>query len=114
MKKLIQLTCILGLIFTTSCSSTKNINNSAKEDTTASQNIDNTGRDGSSFKKAIIVNSIKEEYEYVRKVCVNCTMLGQALAYNEKKPFDILRLKNAEGKEVAYYFDISKFFGKGF
>lgn len=114
MKKLIQLTCILGLIFTTSCSSTKNINNSTKEETTASENIDNTGRDGSSFEKAIIVKSIKEEYAYVKKNCINCTMLGQALAYNEKKPFDILRLKNAEGKEVSYYFDISIFFGKGF
>ncbi|MUU78489.1 hypothetical protein [Winogradskyella endarachnes] len=114
MKKLIQLTCIIGLIFTSSCSSTKNINNSEKEEITTSKNIDNTARDGSSFEKAIIVKSIKEEYVYVKKNCINCTMLGQALAYNDKKPFDILRLKNAEGKEVSYYFDISLFFGKGF
>lgn len=96
------------------CSTTKNINKTTKDETNTTQKIDNTGRDGSSFKKAIIVKSINEEYAYVKKDCINCTMLGQALVYNEKKPFDILRLKNADGKEVAYYFDISLFFGKGF
>ncbi|NRD19034.1 hypothetical protein HNV08_03160 [Winogradskyella eckloniae] len=114
MKTLAQIIGIVSLIIITSCSSTKTAKTATKAETNTSQSIDNTGRDGSSFEKAIIVKSISDEYAFVKKACVNCTLLGQALAYNDKKPFDILRLKNAEGETVSYYFDISLFFGKGF
>lgn len=69
-------------------------------------------RDGSSFEKAVLVNNIQEEYIYVRKNCEGCTVMGQALTYNKKIPFDILTCKKPDGQEVSYYFDISKFFGK--
>ncbi|RXJ50663.1 hypothetical protein [Gelidibacter gilvus] len=84
----------------TSCSSTKNIGI--------------IQRDGSSFEKAIIVKSVSEEYDYVRKVCADCQLLGQSLVFEKKKPYDILQLTKSNGEDISYYFDISKFFGKGF
>lgn len=80
----------------------------------ASKVVDNTLRDGSSFSKAILVKSISEEYDYVRANCSGCQLKGQALAFNKKKPYDILTAITPEGKEKEYYFDISKFYGKGF
>tara|TARA_R110002051_G_C8387423_1_gene446172 strand:- start:133 stop:438 length:306 start_codon:yes stop_codon:yes gene_type:complete len=101
MKAIKKIGFIICLLILASCSSTKNIST-----------ID---RDGSSFEKAIIVNSISEEYEYARKVCSNCQLLGQSLTFNKKKkPFDVLEFKKENGEKVSYYFDISKFFGKGF
>jgi len=100
MKDTFKLSLIIGLLIITSCSSTKN--------------IETTIRDGSSFENAIIVKSIAEEYEYVKKVCSDCQLLGQALVFEKKKPYDILDLKKSNGEKVSYYFDISKFYGKGF
>ena len=100
MKYTIKLGVIICLLIITSCSSTKN--------------IDTTIRDGSSFEKAIVVKSIAEEYEYVKKVCINCQFLSQSLTFDKKKPYDILELKKSNGENVSYYFDISSFFGKGF
>ena len=61
----------------TSCSSTKNLGN--------------IKRDGSSFEKAIIAKNVSAEYEYVRKVCSDCQLLGQYLVFegihlNAKNP----------------------------
>ena len=99
MKKPAKFGLIISLlILLTSCSATKN--------------IDNTGRDGSSFEKAIIVMNIDQEYEYLRKVCSDCQLLQQSLISNNKKFYDVIKLKKANGKEVSYYFDISKFYGK--
>lgn len=100
MKEIKKTGLIICLIILASCSSTKNIGN--------------VQRDGSSFEKAIIAKSISSEYEYVRKVCSDCQFLGQSLVFKKKKPFDILKFKKPNGEEVSYYFDISKFFGKGF
>jgi uncharacterized protein YcfL len=100
MKEITKIGLIICFIILTSCSSTKNIGN--------------VKRDGSSFEKAIIAKSISAEYEYVLKVCSDCQLLGQSLSYHKKKPFDILELKKPNGEKVSYYFDISKFFGKGF
>lgn len=91
---------IICLIIMTSCSSPKDIGN--------------IQRDGSSFEKAIIAKSVSDEYEYVRKVCSDCQLLGQSLVFEKKKPYDILKLKKTNGEDVSYYFDISKFYGKGF
>ena len=91
---------IICLIILASCSSTKNIGN--------------VQRNGSSFEKAIIAKSISSEYEYARKVCSDCQLLGQSLVFEKKKPYDILKFKKPNGEEVSYYFDISKFYGKGF
>lgn len=70
--------------------------------------------DASSFEKARVVKSVKAKYTYVRKVCPDCQLLGQALVYNEKKPYDIIKVKKANGEKTSCYFDISEFFGKEF
>ncbi|MDP4964181.1 MAG: hypothetical protein NWQ55_03840 [Salibacteraceae bacterium] len=100
------------------CSNTKSVSSSAPNNdetsetrTTNSESAD-SNRDGSSFEKAIKVNSIGEEYDYVRKVCPSCKMQKQALVHNKKNPYDILYFKHPDGMEVQYYFDISSFFGK--
>lgn len=100
MKEIKYLGLAICLLIITSCSTTKNVENSP--------------RDGSSFEKAIIVKSVAEEYEYVRKVCTDCQLLGQSLSYYNQKPFDIIRMKKSNGDDISYHFDISKFFGKGF
>lgn len=100
MKEIKKIGIIICLLIMTSCSSTKNLGN--------------IKRDGSSFEKAIIAKNVSAEYEYVRKVCSDCQLLGQYLVFEKKKPYDILKLKKPSGEEVSYYFDISKFFGKGF
>jgi len=69
-------------------------------------------RDGSSFEKAIVVNNIHQEYEYVKKVCNNCQILRQRLLHHKKKYYDVLEVKKPDGSKQEYYFDISKFYGK--
>lgn len=100
------------------CSNTKSVSSTASNNDQKSENQTlnlesaDSNRDGSSFEKAIKVNSIGEEYDYVRKVCPSCKMQKQALVHNKKNPYDILYFKRPDGKEVQYYFDISSFFGK--
>lgn len=69
-------------------------------------------RDGSSYEKAVKVESVKAEYDYVRRVCSDCKILGQSLASYKHKHYDILKLEKNNGDKVSYYFDISKFYGK--
>ena len=74
----------------------------------------NEPRDGSSFEKAIVVKSIAQEYAYVKTVCPECQLQAQSLVFNKKKPYDLLIFKKSNGEEVVYYFDVSRFYGKGF
>lgn len=101
MKNIYKIVCLIGILLITSCSASKKAAN-------------NIIRDGSSFEKAIIANSISEEYAYVKKVCPDCKRQMQRLVFEKKKPYDLLDFKKANGETVTYYFDISKFFGKGF
>jgi hypothetical protein len=78
----------------------------------SSKNTSDIVRDGSSLEKAIIVRSIAEEYEYVRKVCPDCEVQVQMLIFDKKKPYDVLEVKTSDGETVKYVFDISKFYGK--
>ncbi|MEN8139271.1 MAG: hypothetical protein ABFR62_12645 [Bacteroidota bacterium] len=100
MKKIISLLTIVVMLFISGCGASK------------SATLGSAERDGSSFEKAIIVSSVSEEYEYVRKDCHNCNMLRQSLVFEKKKPYDILTLEKPDGEQVDYYFDISKFYGK--
>jgi hypothetical protein len=92
--------CLLILLTAASCSATKNVGSAE--------------RNGSSFEQAIIVRSVGEEYAYVKEVCSGCQFLSQSLTRENKKPYDVLKFKTPDGNTVSYYFDISKFFGKGF
>lgn len=69
-------------------------------------------KDGSSIENAIKVKSVSGEYAYVRKNCEGCELLGQALLFKNKKPYDKINVRTKAGKELSYYFDISSFYGK--
>ncbi len=118
MRKLKPLVFAIIIFSTLACSNSKGVSSAASDTDQKSEiqtlNLEsaNSNRDGSSFEKAIKVNSIGEEYDYVRKVCPSCKMQKQALVHNKKNPYDILYFKSPDGKEVQYYFDISSFFGK--
>lgn len=71
-------------------------------------------RDGSCFEKAIIAKSISDEYEWLRKYYPGYQFIQQSLVFENDKPYDILKIKTAEGAIIEVHFDISKFFGKGF
>lgn len=82
-------------------------------DTKISNNTStDTKNDGLTIETAIKVQNIKEEYVYVKNHCINCQVLGQALLQHKGKPYDKLIVKNTNGEEISYYFDISSFFGK--
>jgi hypothetical protein len=106
MKNLLILTFIISCIF--SCSTTKNVSNASNA----------RGKDGSSFEKAIIIDKNNEtegvaaEYEWLRKNYPGYQNQGQSLVYNNDKPYDLLKIKTADGTSKSIYFDISKFFGK--
>lgn len=72
----------------------------------------NSKNDGLSLETAIKVKSVKEEYVYASNHCENCQMLDQSLLEHEGKAYDKLNLKNANGEEISFYFDISSFYGK--
>lgn len=69
-------------------------------------------KDASSIANAIKVKSVSDEYAYVRKNCEDCELVGQALLFENKKPYDRINVKTKDGKEKSYYFDISSFYGK--
>lgn len=117
MKHTLQLFVLALLLITASCSSSKKTTTAAitGTGTTASAPAAEGAatNDGSSFEKAIVVKSIKEEYAYVKKVCPECKLKKQALRQNNKKYYDVLYF-DKDGTEVIYYFDINSFFGKSF
>ena len=75
-------------------------------------------RDGSSFEKAIVIDEtherqgIDDEYAWIRANYPGSHTNSQALVSHEKKSYDILHITTVDGKAVAVYFDIDKFFGK--
>lgn len=119
MKHILQLFALALLLLTASCSSSKKTTTAATTGagtTAAAPAADGSAasaNDGSSFEKAIVVKSIKEEYAYVKKVCPECKLKKQALRQNNKKYYDVLYF-DKDGTEVIYYFDINSFFGKSF
>ena len=68
--------------------------------------------DGSSIEKAIKVKSVEEEYQIIRKLCVDCKVNGQGLIPKGNKHYDLINLVKPNGEKVSYYFDISSFYGK--
>jgi hypothetical protein len=70
------------------------------------------GNDGSLPGKAVIVNSVAEEYAWVQQHCPGYQFQMQSLQEIEGKPYDVLKLENARGEERCVHFDISRFYGK--
>jgi len=71
-----------------------------------------TGGDGSSAEEAVIVQSVAEEYDWVRRNCPGFSLDQQALVEIEGKPYDVLELRNEAGEERTIYFDVSSFYGQ--
>jgi hypothetical protein len=70
------------------------------------------GPDGSSPEKAIVVGSIAEEYEWMRRQFPGFRPVMQALTHHGGKPYDVLTWQNDKGETRKVYFDISAFFGR--
>jgi hypothetical protein len=99
---------LISALLLFACSSTKNL-----PETKSTPSAINSGlQDGSSFENAVVVNSIKAEYEWLAKNYPGYTMKMQVLSQHKKKPYDILHIVTAGGVEKSIYFDISKFYGK--
>lgn len=110
MKKLLFVFLAISLaIAAPSCTTSKSLATTTSD----SDGSSTTDRDGSSYEKAVIVNSIRDEYDWVRQRYPQAQMVQQALMFEKKKPYDLLTFR-IDGKERTFYFDISKFYGKGF
>lgn len=69
-------------------------------------------KDGLSYENAVKVNSVREEYQFVKENCSGCELVSQALTENKGKMYDVLTVTKPNGSTVNYYFDIKSFFGK--
>ena len=71
-------------------------------------------KDGSSFEKAVTVNTISEEYEWLGQYFPGYKFILQSLLFDKKQPYDVLEIVTIDGETLNIYFNISKFYGKGF
>ena len=106
MKKII-LASLLATTLLISCSPSKKTGQ-----TTGATVTNSKDKDASSFEKAIAVPSVAAEYAWLREHYPGYKRKGQALTFQDKKPYDILTVELADGTEKKFYFDISSFFGK--
>jgi heme/copper-type cytochrome/quinol oxidase subunit 2 len=79
---------------------------------TSSQQATTVERDGSSIEKAVVVNSIREEYQWVQHHYPNSRVTRQALIQPKGKHYDELTFVTPSGETKKAYFDINSFFGK--
>ena len=99
--------CALGV----SCST-------AKKTVTVGTASTEAVNDGSSYEKAIIIKAAHEkegvdaEYAWLRNKYPGYSTRGQSLNNYKNKPYDIIHITTADGKQLDVYFDISNFFGK--
>ena len=100
---------ILICAFVIRCSSPAKTISSQIAPTETEQRAD---ADGSSFEKAIVVKSIREEYEWVRARYPESKIKMQRLVFEKRTPYDVLTFAMPDGKDRDFYFDISKFYGK--
>ena len=82
-----------------------------RDDSTANRDGSEANRDGSSEELAVIVNSIPEEYAWMKRHCPEYQLDPQSLQKIDGKHYDVMKLSSARGEERTVYFDISKFFG---
>lgn len=69
-------------------------------------------KDGLSFENAIKVNSVREEYEFVKSNCDSCQVISQSLSEYKGGKYDVIEVSKSDGSIVTYYFDIKSFYGK--
>ena len=66
--------------------------------------------DGSTPAKAIIVNSVAAEYDWIRQQYPGFKPIKQLLRRIGGKSYDVLVIQGISGKTRELYFDISSFF----
>lgn len=67
---------------------------------------------GTTYSTAIAVESVADEYKWLRKHYPGYTFLQQTLLEKDGKWYDRLDIKTANGDDRSIFFDISSFFGK--
>ncbi len=96
-----------------SCASHKNVVQNNNSTAVASAD-----KDGSSYDKAVFITETSEstgvhaEYDWIAKKYPGYKTRGQALSNYKGKPYDIIHITTADGKDMDVYFDISNFYGK--
>lgn len=101
---------VLLTVLAVSCSSSKH--------STATVPPGGDAEAGTSFANAVVIRESSEtkgvnaEYKWIREHYPGSQVKRQSLTQNGKKPYDILTIVTAEGKELPVYFDISHYFGK--
>lgn len=79
---------------------------------------DTTVRDGSSVRKAVIIQETTEtsgvsaEYKWIKERYPGYASRKQLLMFVDKVPYDVLHIRNADGDEKDVWFDISHYYGK--
>ena len=63
------------------------------------------------MRNAVVVNSVKEEYEYLRQEYPDYKFVMQAAIINDEVESDVLTIESSDKKRKDIYFDISPFFG---
>lgn len=115
------------MLFLASCSSSKK-SASSKSLPPSSLTINSDGKavivnsdaDGSSMENAIIIDApsetegIHKEYEWLKEKYPDHSLIQQSLLHERKKSYDAMKIKTKQGDVKTIYFDITKFFGKGF
>lgn len=91
---------LILLVVSAGCTSTQQGGSSVSE------------RDGSRIEKAVIVKSIREEYDWVQQHYPGSRVTGQALLKQKGKHYDVLTFVTPAGETNKAYFDINSFFGK--
>ena len=75
-----------------------------------SQKDTKKGELGLSISNPIKVNSVPEEYQYIRENCEGCRVISQALINEGKSYYDELKVQKPDGTTVSYFFDINSFY----
>ncbi|WP_153796884.1 hypothetical protein [Foetidibacter luteolus] len=118
MKKYILLLAMFAGVV--SCTSSRKSTTGITSSATAGKNEPATvsGGDGLSYETAVIINAggeiqgVAKEYEWLREHYPGYSMVKQTLQHRDKKSYDVLSIKTAEGQQKDIYFDITNFFGK--
>jgi len=106
---------LILLCFIISCSTTKNSTSGFE---TNGNNEEVIFKEGTSYDNPVVIKEKSEstgvsaEYAWLRKRYPGCRTVNQTLTFQNKKPYDIIKIITNEGKEVSVYFDISNFYGK--
>jgi len=104
-----------SIVFASCASHKKVVQGSTNATSTSAPTVSG---DGSSFEKAVYITENQEtpgihaEYAWIREKYPNYKLKGQSLSNYKNKPYDIIHITTADGKDMDIYFDISNFYGK--